>query len=124
METLKGLGEYGVLGLLVFVLVLWLARLYGHSRTDARAYRKDARLHQKEKEALLERLQKEQGLRISDAQRLTDLVLKLQAEVISSVASIKTASTENAKLRKLVAELVDQVRQLLSKLDRLEANGR
>lgn len=109
MQILRGLGEYGVLGILVFVLIGWVIRLYTHNRSDARGYRAAVK-------AVTDRLSQEQSLRVSDAQRTIDVALKMQSEVISSVASIEGAVSENAKLSKLVETLVDQVDVLVAEL--------
>ena len=99
LDVFKAAAEYGVLGIACLVLVLALVQLYKHGRAD----KKDSALELKlERDGhLLER-----SGRLDDAKRFTDVALKLQAEVISAVASINKANEENAKLCGLVEKLV------------------
>lgn len=105
-EVFKFAVEYGVLGVAVLVLSLAVRAMYNHGRQDRTAKDKQIGLLQVQ-------LSKEQTLRVDDAKRFTDVALKLQAEVISSVASIDQASRENANLCEFVEKLVDAVEDLL-----------
>ena len=112
-EAFKYAAEYGLLGLAVLILSIALRVLYAHSRTDRVAHTaliaaKDTQLGE-----MTTKLCDEQHMRVEDAKRFTEVALKLQGEVISSVASIERASTENAKLCKFVERLVDTVESLL-----------
>lgn len=110
--------EYGVLGVSVFILALAVRTMYRNSRADRSEHAKAIA----DKDALLcqtfQRLSEEQRMRVEDAKRFTEVALKLQSEVISSVASIEKASAENAKLCKFVERLVDTVEELIQERGR------
>lgn len=95
-----------MLGIVCALLALWCIAIYRHARADRKA---DAQ----KLEQAARSLSAEQSLRVSDAQRFTDVALSLQNEVISSVTAIERATNENAKLCGLVEKLLGQVEQLL-----------
>jgi hypothetical protein len=113
VEVLKFATEYGALGVAVLLLVIALRTIYGNSRADREEHDKQIACKDKELARLYGVLADEQRARVDDAKRFTEVALQLQSDVISSVASIERASSENAKLCEFVEKLVSTVESLL-----------
>lgn len=105
-DALRLATEYGLPGLIAFVLALALRAIYNHSRSDRIEHAELIKDKDQRLEALSSKLSTEQRLRVEDAKRFTEVALGLQSQVISSVASIEKASSENAKLCGFVERLV------------------
>jgi hypothetical protein len=122
IKALDFASDWGTLGIAVLLLVLAIRMMYRHSREDRIAHdRENVALLAAKDAQLVElnnKLAAEQALRVDDAKRFTEVALKLQSAVISSVASIEKASGENAKLCGFVEKLVSTVQSLLEEQQR------
>ncbi len=99
MDLFKQLSNYGLPGIVIFILVSACIYLYLDTRKERWKY-------QAEIKELQQKTSEEQELRTEDAKQYTELALKLQAEVISATKTISDSIEENNKLCSLVERLI------------------
>jgi hypothetical protein len=102
LEILKFASDYGLPGIFIALLCLWIW-------TKDRQYVTKDQEHKKSIEELNAKLVAEAQLRVKDAQAYTDLALNLQEEVIKSVSTISQNSVGNYNLCTSVDNLIKTV---------------
>lgn len=104
LEILKLAGDYGLPGIFIALLCLWIWT------KDRQYVAKDAE-YKKSFEELNTKLITEAQLRVKDAQAYTDLALNLQEEVIKSISTISQNSVGNYNLCQSVDNLISIVQK-------------
>lgn len=102
LEILKFASDYGLPGIFIALLCLWIWTKDRQETTKDKA-------HQKALEELNNKLVAEAQLRVKDAQAYTDLALNLQEEVIKSVNTISANSVGNYNLCQSVDNFIKVV---------------
>jgi len=109
MEFLTFMGNYGLPGIVIGLLCLWV---FVKDRQSSQL--------QKEHDAQLDRvhelLRAEQTQRVEDAKTYAKASMDLQAEVIEGVNSIEASTTEQTKLCATVERFIDAVEKIVGRV--------
>jgi hypothetical protein len=95
--------QYGVLGILCFILLGWIYYKDKQGITDLKEMRE---AHKAEVKALTQSLRDEQTARIDDAKAFNTLALDLQQQAIAAVTEIRGIVEEYGNIGGVVSDLV------------------
>ena len=105
--------QYGVLGVLCFILLGWIYYKDKQASSELRDLRA---AHRAELASVAESLKAEQTLRVEDAKAFTAIALELQSRAIEAVTEIRGIVEE-------YGELADTVGRLVTVLQEHSSNG-
>ena len=106
--------QYGVLGIMCAVLVLWIYTLDKQTRAERSAAavqaRADLEAAEERRSALQGELATEQRARVEDAQRFTGIALQLQGQAVEACSNLKRNTSEYKRLAELVEDMLKVMR--------------
>jgi len=104
MDTiLQGLLQYGALGIICALLVVWIYRKDQQQVAERLAYLAQIK-------DFGEQIKAEQLARVQDAQKFTETALALQDKAIEACGALRDSVDEHGRLGNLVEKLIDQMK--------------